>query len=56
MWKLNLVHVCFVDDLIMYCRADKQSQKLIIEFFENFSLVSGLKAYIEKICLYIAGV
>lgn len=54
--KLNLVHVCFADDLIMCCRTDKHSLKLIIECVEHFSTVSSLKANMKKSCLYIAGV
>lgn len=29
--KMNLTHICFVDDLIMCCRADKISIQLLLD-------------------------
>ncbi|XP_019252912.1 PREDICTED: uncharacterized protein LOC109231731 [Nicotiana attenuata] len=46
----------FADDILMCCRADEVSMKLMMEAFEHFSVVSGLKANLEKSSLYIAGV
>lgn len=54
--KLKSIHVCFADDLLMYCRADLISVKLLNEAFKNFSKVSGLQANPDKSSLYVAGV
>lgn len=53
---LNLVHIFFADDFIMCCRSDKVSVQLRLKSFDHFSVVSGLKANLEKSSLYIAGV
>ncbi|XP_070002585.1 uncharacterized protein [Nicotiana sylvestris] len=54
--KKNITHICFADDLILCCGADKLSISLLMSRFQHFSKVSGLKANIEKSALYIAGV
>lgn len=54
--KMELVHICFADDLLMYCRADRISIKLMLAAFEHFSNVSGLKANMDKSSFYVAGV
>ncbi|XP_019225856.1 PREDICTED: uncharacterized protein LOC109207404 [Nicotiana attenuata] len=54
--KMEIVHICFGDDLIMCCRADVISVKLMMKQFNHFSKVSGLKANLEKSSLYVAGV
>ncbi|XP_075109196.1 uncharacterized protein LOC142180987 [Nicotiana tabacum] len=54
--KLNLIHICFTDDLLLCCRADKISILLMLQAFNHFSEVSGLKANMEKSSLHIAGV
>ncbi|KAH0682899.1 hypothetical protein KY290_021494 [Solanum tuberosum] len=54
--KLNSIHICLADDLLMYCRADLISVKLLNEAFLRFSKALGLQANLEKSSLYIAGV
>ncbi|KAK4726701.1 hypothetical protein R3W88_031618 [Solanum pinnatisectum] len=54
--KLNSVHICFADDLLMYCRADLISVKFLNEAFIIFSKALGLQANLEKSSLYITGV
>ncbi|XP_070030163.1 uncharacterized protein [Nicotiana sylvestris] len=54
--RLQVLHICFVDDLLMCCRADEVSMKLIMGAFDHFSIVSGLQANLEKGSLYITGV
>ncbi|XP_060216818.1 uncharacterized protein LOC132644255 [Lycium barbarum] len=54
--NLDLIHICFADDLLLCCRADKHSIQMMLHCFEHFSEVSGLKANMEKSCLYIARV
>nr|XP_016494043.1 PREDICTED: uncharacterized protein LOC107813308 [Nicotiana tabacum] len=54
--KLGVVHVCFADDLLMFCRADLQSLRLLRQTFQKFSEASGLQANAEKSATYLAGV
>lgn len=42
--------------LLLCCRADETSMKLQMNEFEQFSMVSGLQANMDKSSLYIAGV
>nr|XP_016481047.1 PREDICTED: uncharacterized protein LOC107802117 [Nicotiana tabacum] len=52
----NITHICFADDLIMCCRANRVSIILLIDRFNHFSEVLDLKDNMEKSSLYIAGV
>ncbi|XP_075074605.1 uncharacterized protein LOC142162181 [Nicotiana tabacum] len=54
--KLGVVHVCFADDLLMFCRADLQSIRLLRQTFQKFSEACGLQANAEKSAAYLAGV
>lgn len=54
--KLQLTHICFVDDLLMCCRGVETSLRLLLKELDNFSQMSGLQANMEKSSLYIAGV
>ncbi|XP_019254595.1 PREDICTED: uncharacterized protein LOC109233241 [Nicotiana attenuata] len=54
--KLKIIHICFADDLIMCCRADRVSIQLMLKAFHHFSEVSGLQANMEKSSFYVAGV
>lgn len=54
--KQKITHICFTDDLILCCRADKISIRLLMSRFQHFSEVSELKVNMEKSALYIAGV
>ncbi|GKD89801.1 RNA-directed DNA polymerase, eukaryota, reverse transcriptase zinc-binding domain protein [Tanacetum coccineum] len=40
--KIKLTHVCFADDLLMFCNGDKNSANVLKEAIEEFGLVSGL--------------
>lgn len=53
--RLNSNHICFADDLLMYCRDDLSSVKLMHASFMRFSEAFGLKANNEKSFIYIAG-
>ncbi|XP_056685521.1 uncharacterized protein [Spinacia oleracea] len=39
--KLALTHMLFVDDLLMFCRADSVSISILLAAFNQFSLASG---------------
>lgn len=54
--KLGVTHICFADDLLMFCRADLISVKLLHSAFIAFSKASGLQANPDKSTTYFAGV
>ena len=54
--KLNLTHVCFADDLLLFTRGDLSSVRAIYEAFTLFSSASGLKANMSKSSIYFGGV
>ncbi|XP_075100659.1 secreted RxLR effector protein 78-like [Nicotiana tabacum] len=54
--NLNTTHICFADDLLMYCRADFESISILIFAFHRFSVVSGLQANMDKSAIYMAGI
>lgn len=54
--KLGVFHICFAYDLLMGCRADIESIKLLVHTFQYFSEVSGLQPSLDRISTYIAGV
>lgn len=54
--KLNCTHVCFADDLLLFCRADSISIQLLHQAFLQFSKASGLEANPNKSSIYLAGV
>ncbi|XP_021730848.1 uncharacterized protein LOC110697775 [Chenopodium quinoa] len=54
--KLNLTHMMFADDLLMFSRADSVSVKLLFQAFLKFSGASGLSANLDKSEVYFGGV
>lgn len=52
---MNLIHVCFPDNLLMIYRDDKVIIQLLLQVFNHFSEVSGLHGNLEKRSLYIMG-
>ncbi|XP_070055784.1 uncharacterized protein [Nicotiana tomentosiformis] len=54
--KLGIIHICFADDLLMFCRADIESIILLQGVFQRFSTAFGLQAKIDKSSIYLAGV
>ncbi|GJR98190.1 RNA-directed DNA polymerase, eukaryota, reverse transcriptase zinc-binding domain protein [Tanacetum coccineum] len=46
--QMKLTHVCFADDLLMFCHGDKGSVKTLKEAIEEFGSVSGLKPNYDK--------
>lgn len=54
--KLGVVHVCFVDDFLMFCKADINSIRLLQQTFLKFSNASGLQANADKGSIYLAGI
>ncbi|XP_019264258.1 PREDICTED: uncharacterized protein LOC109241890 [Nicotiana attenuata] len=54
--KLGVTHICFADDLLMFCRGGTKSIQAIQNVFDKFSKVSGLQASVEKSSIYMAGI
>lgn len=54
--KLGLVHVCFVDDLLLFTRGDLASVRLLFDVFHLFFSASGLKSNQGKNSIYFGGV
>ncbi|XP_074300998.1 uncharacterized protein LOC141632342 [Silene latifolia] len=40
--RINLTHLCFADDLIMFCKGERGSIELLLQAFKYFSKASGL--------------
>ncbi|XP_056685901.1 uncharacterized protein [Spinacia oleracea] len=54
--RIELTHLMFADDLLMFARGDDASVSLLFEAFSKFSAASGLEANMMKSELYLAGV
>nr|XP_009762494.1 PREDICTED: uncharacterized protein LOC104214512 [Nicotiana sylvestris] len=54
--KLGTIHICFADDLLMFCKADITSTRLLQQTFLKFSNSSGLQANAEKSSIQLAGI
>lgn len=53
---MGSIHICFADDLLMYCRADIISFRLLNTEFMRFFKISGSQENADKSSLYIDGV
>ncbi|KAI4337094.1 hypothetical protein L6164_015548 [Bauhinia variegata] len=53
---LKLTNLSFADDLILFCKGNVQSVKVMIEAFNSFSASSGLYASSAKSNIFLAGV
>ncbi|XP_021835349.2 uncharacterized protein [Spinacia oleracea] len=54
--KLQLTHLMFADDLLLFARGDLISLQLIFKAFTCFSKASGLEANMDKTEVYFSGV
>ncbi|GKF97765.1 hypothetical protein Tco_0293586, partial [Tanacetum coccineum] len=45
---MKLIHVCFADDLLMFCHGDKGLVSTLKDAIEEFGYVSGLKPNYDK--------
>ena len=50
--KLDIIHLCFADDLLLFSRDDLNSIKALQKCFSEFSQASGLQANITKSSIY----
>lgn len=53
--NIGLTHLCFADDLVIFVDGTKRSVEGILEVFQKFAKISGLKISLEKSTLYVAG-
>ncbi|XP_074299353.1 uncharacterized protein LOC141630431 [Silene latifolia] len=54
--RIQLSHLFFADDLILFCRGDKGSIGLMLAAFDHFSIASGLEMNNEKSNFYYNGI
>ena len=54
--RLNITHLMFADDLLLFSRGDAISMQLLIDQFMHFSSCSGLAANLDKSEVYFSGV
>ncbi|XP_059310292.1 uncharacterized protein LOC132061506 [Lycium ferocissimum] len=54
--KLGVVHICFADDLLMFCNEEVTSIQMLQGAFHRFSAASGLEANKDKSSIYMSGV
>lgn len=52
----KLTHLCFADDLLIFCDGDTQSIKNILNIIEQFTEVSGLAINISKTSFFTCGI
>lgn len=52
---LNLTHLSFADDLLIFSDGRKRSVDSILDIFKSFAEASGLHISMEKTTLYLAG-
>ncbi|XP_074305396.1 uncharacterized protein LOC141640524 [Silene latifolia] len=53
--RIGLSHLCFADDLILFCKGEKTSIELMINSFDYFSKASGLVLNTGKSNFYCNG-
>ncbi|XP_062104256.1 uncharacterized protein LOC133815430 [Humulus lupulus] len=53
--RLNLVSLCFADDLVIFCKGNSTSVQIIKQCFKDFNEVSGLTASLDKSRVYFGG-
>lgn len=54
--RIKLSHLCFVDDLMLFCKGDVSSVRTLYNCILRFSQASGLQANSTKSAIYTAGV
>lgn len=53
--ELKLIHLCFADDLLLFCNGDLRSIYILLQAFQMFSNASGLEVNRSKFEIYFAG-
>ncbi|GJW59165.1 hypothetical protein Tco_0105896 [Tanacetum coccineum] len=55
-FKLNIINICFADDLSLFSRGDIESAKFIMDALDEFTLFSSLVPSISKSKAYFCNV
>lgn len=50
--NVQLTHLCFADDLMVFVDGRKRSVERVISIFDGFAEISGLRISVEKSTLY----
>ncbi|GJU97186.1 RNA-directed DNA polymerase, eukaryota, reverse transcriptase zinc-binding domain protein [Tanacetum coccineum] len=53
--NLNITHMCFADDLLVFCHGDSKSVKVIKKSLDEFSGYSGLLPNMQKSTIFFGG-
>lgn len=53
--RMGLTHLCFEDDLMIFCKADIPSVASVLEVLKQFGCTSGLVMNSTKSMLYMGG-
>ena len=53
-FKLN--HLCFADDLMLFCRGDITSAQILCNCLDTFAASFSLHANASKLAIYLAGI
>ncbi|GJT27388.1 RNA-directed DNA polymerase, eukaryota, reverse transcriptase zinc-binding domain protein, partial [Tanacetum coccineum] len=54
--ELKLPHICFVDDLLVLCKGNKESLLVIKQSFKEFGQMSGLTANLGKSIIFFGSI
>lgn len=54
--ELDIVNLCFADDLMMFCHGDLHSVTIIKKSLDEFSLCSGLQPSLPKSTIFFSNV
>lgn len=54
--RFGLIHMCFTDDLLMFCRGNLISVSLLQKTLHKFSCAYGLKVNIAKSSIYMESI
>ncbi|XP_062114647.1 uncharacterized protein LOC133825762 [Humulus lupulus] len=54
--SLKIINLCFIDDLVIFCKANSGSAQVVKQVFEDFCSSTGLKANINKSQIFFGGV
>ena len=54
--QMDLTHLCFADDLMVFVKGEKRSIQGIMAVFDDFAIHSGLKISMGKSTIYMAGI
>ncbi|KAL9840293.1 putative RNA-directed DNA polymerase [Arabidopsis thaliana] len=54
--NMNLTHLCFTDDIMVFSDGTSKSIQGTLAIFEKFAAMSGLKISLEKSTIFMAGI